>query len=293
MVWLVARDDIRNTTQMPLDLSSSNLAPAEQRVADVLAERPEAVIRGTLASVAREAGVSEPTVLRFCRTIGVNNFKELKIALAQRLAVGGAPPAVSQVEPRDSIRAATDKVFAMAIDALSRTQRSLPKPAIERAALAIVKARRVVIFGLGASAIVAADAQHKLFRLGIAAAAYSDPHLQAMSAATLGPEDVTLAISLTGQARDVIETVDVGRQGGATVIAVTRSASALASMSHIVLPIDIEEPAEIWTPMTSRLAHLAAIDSLVVGVALLAPPSSQECLKRMQAALAARRVADN
>jgi RpiR family carbohydrate utilization transcriptional regulator len=271
------------------------LAPAERRVGAIMSKQPDRIIRGTLASVARDAGVSEPTVLRFCRTIGVGSFKDLKIELAQSVAVGDGGPGAQATTARpvresDSIHSAADKVFVMAIDALSRTQRGLPKPAIERAAMAVVKARRVVIFGLGASAIVAADAQHKLFRLGIAAAAYSDPHLQAMSAATLGPDDVVLAISQTGQARDVIETAGVGLQGGATIIGVTRTGSPLAAMAHILLPVDIDEPAQIWTPMTSRLAHLAAIDAVVVGVALLSPPSSQECLKRMQAALTARRV---
>lgn len=270
------------------------LAPAERRVAAVMAERPDRIIRGTLASVAREAGVSEPTVLRFCRTIGVGGFKDLKIELAQSLAAGtvlpGGGAADRRIHQDESVQTAMDKVFAQAIDALVRTRQALAKPVIERAALAIVKARRVVIFGLGASAIVAADAQHKLFRLGAAAAAYSDPHLQAMSAATLGPDDVVLAISQTGTARDVIETTGVGVQAGATVIAVTRRDSPLAAMAHIVLPVDIVEPEQVWTPMISRLAHMVTIDALVVGVALLAPPSSQEGLRRMQRALAARRV---
>jgi RpiR family carbohydrate utilization transcriptional regulator len=259
-----------------------------------MAEHPDRIIRGTLASVAREAGVSEPTVLRFCRTIGVGSFKDLKIELAQSLAAGNGAltgaVAPRQIRPDDSAQSAMDKVFAQAIDALARTQQALPKPTVERAAMAIVKARRVVVFGLGASAIVAADAQHKLFRLGIAAAAYSDPHLQAMSAATLGPDDVVLAISQTGAARDVIETTGIAQQGGVTVIAVTRTGAPLASIAHILLPIDIIEPEQIWTPMISRLAHLTTIDALVVGVALLAPPSSQEGLRRMQRALAARRV---
>ena len=275
-------------------LSPEQLAPAERRVAVVMAEHPDRIIRGTLASVAREAGVSEPTVLRFCRTIGVGSFKDLKIELAQRLAAGNGALtgaiAPRQIQANDSIQSAMDKVFAQAIDALARTQQALPKPRVERAAMAIVKARRVVIFGLGASAIVAADAQHKLFRLGIAAAAYSDPHLQAMSAATLGPDDVALAISQTGTARDVIETTSIAQQGGVTVVAVTRTGAPLAAIAHILLPVDIIEPEQIWTPMISRLAHLTTIDALVVGVALLAPPSSQEGLRRMQSALAARRV---
>ena len=270
------------------------LAPAERRVAAVMAEHPDRIIRGTLASVAREAGVSEPTVLRFCRTIGVGSFKDLKIELAQSLAAGNGALTGAvmprQIHPDDSVQSAMDKVFALAIDALARTQQALSKPTVERAAMAIMKARRVVIFGLGASAIVAAEAQHKLFRLGIAAAAYSDPHLQAMSAATLGPDDVVLAISQTGTARDVIETTSVAQQGGVTVIAVTRTGAPLAAIAHILLPVDIIEPEQIWTPMISRLAHLTTIDALVVGVALLAPPSSQEGLRRMQRALAARRV---
>lgn len=275
-------------------LSPDQLAPAERRVAAVMAEHPDRIIRGTLASVAREAGVSEPTVLRFCRTIGVGSFKDLKIELAQSLAAGNGALTGAvmprQIHPDDSVQSAMDKVFALAIDALARTQQALSKPTVERAAMAIVKARRVVIFGLGASAIVAAEAQHKLFRLGVAVAAYSDPHLQAMSAATLGPDDVVLAISQTGTARDVIETTGVAQQGGVTVIAVTRTGSPLAAIAHILLPVDIIEPEQIWTPMISRMVHLTTIDALVVGVALLAPPSSQEGLRRMQRALAARRV---
>jgi RpiR family carbohydrate utilization transcriptional regulator len=270
------------------------LAPAERRVAAVMARHPDRVIRGTLASLAREASVSEPTVLRFCRTIGVGNFKNLKIELAQCLAAGtgalSGTVALPEIQPDDSAQSAIDKVFAQAIDALARMQQALSRLAVERAAMALVKARRVVIFGLGASAIVAADAQHKLFRLGIAAAAYSDPHLQAMSAATLGPDDVVLAISQTGTARDVIETTTVAQQGGVTVIAVTRTDAPLAAIAHILLAVDIVEPEQMWTPMISRLAHLATIDALVVAVALLTPPSSQEGLRRMQHALAARRV---
>lgn len=268
--------------------------PAERRVAAVVSQKPELVMRGTLLSVAREADVSEPTVLRFCRSLGFHSFNDLKIELARN---GSGRPAETQelaqpkrIERDDTVASAADKVFSAAIDALVRVRRTLPREAIERSALAVVKARRVVIFGLGTSAIVAADAQHKLFRLAVAAAAYSDPHLQAMSAATLGPEDVVLAISQTGEPRDLIETTSVAVQGGATVIAVTRSGSPLASLAHVLMPIDIEEPVEIWNPMLSRLAHLAAIDALVVGVALLAPPSSSECLKRMQTALKARRI---
>jgi RpiR family transcriptional regulator, carbohydrate utilization regulator len=277
-----------------LPLALDTLRPAERKVAEVVLRQPERVMRGTLLSVAREAEVSEPTVLRFCRSFGFNSFNDLKLDLAHQLArrdPGPAPPMLpARVYAQDSVAAATDKVFQTAIEALTRTAQVLPRAAIERAAFAVVKARRVVIFGFGASAIVAADAQHKLFLLAVAAAAYSDAHLQAMAAATLGPEDVVIAVSQTGQPRDLIETASVALQGGATLIAISRTGSPLAGIATILIPVDIEEALEIWTPMVSRLAHLTVIDALVVGVALLAPPSSAECLKRMRAAVGARRL---
>ncbi len=274
--------------------SMPSLRPSERKVAAVVLSSPERVMRGTLRSVAHDAEVSEPTVLRFCRSLGFQSFNDLKLDLAHTLARADIQPvqptAPARVQPQDSIPAATDKVFRTAIDALARTAQDLPHAAIERAALAVVKARRVVIFGFGASAIVAADTQHRLFRLAVAAVAYSDAHLQAMAAATLGPEDVVLAVSQTGRARDLIETASVALQGGATLIAVTRTGSPLARIATILIPVDIEEALEIWTPMVSRLAHLTVIDALVVGVALLAPPSSAEFLKRMRAAVYARRI---
>lgn len=269
----------------------SSLRPAERKVAAVVIANPEFVMRGTLLEVARQAEVSEPTVLRFCRALGFHGFNDLRLDLARRGA--GNPPSATpprRIHAHDSIAAATETVFHNTIDTLQRLARSLPRPQLERAAMAIVKARRVLIFGFGASAIVAADAQHKLFRLGVSAVAYSDGHLQAMAAAMLGPEDVMLAISQLGEPRDLLETTSVGLQGGATLVAVTRSGSSLAKVATLLIPVDVEEEIEPWTPMVSRIAQLAAIDALVVGVALLAPPASAELLKRMRAAIDARRI---
>jgi len=111
-----------------------------------------------------------------------------------------------------------------------------------------------------------------------------------MSAASIGPDDVVVAISQTGEPRDLFETTSVAVESGATIIALTRSGSPLASLASIFIPMDLEEPIEMWNPIVSRLAHLVMIDALVVGVALLAPPSSEKTLKRIQHALQARRI---
>jgi RpiR family carbohydrate utilization transcriptional regulator len=271
----------------------TDMRPAERLVAEYVLSNVDAVIHGTLATIASASDVSEPTVLRFCRSAGFKSFGDFKIKLIRSAAmVDNQPPLEKPVRIArdDTVASATNKVFAAAVNALVQAGSQIQHTEIERAARAILRARRVVIFGLGTSAIIAADAQHKLFRLGVAAANYSDPHLQAMSAATLGPDDVVLAISQTGEPRDLFETTSVAAQSGVTVITLTRSGSPLASLAHIIINIDLNEPIELWNPIVSRLAHLVIIDALVVAVALLAPPSSERTLERMQEALWARRI---
>jgi len=270
-----------------------DMSPAERLVGECVLRDVDSAIHGTLATIAATAGVSEPTVLRFCRSIGYKSFNDFKIQLVRSIASAEGQGAIAKpvrIARDDTVGSAAEKVFAASIRALTRTAETLPDAEIERAARAIVRARRVVIFGLGTSAIIAADAQHKLFRLGVAASHYSDPHLQAMSAATIGSDDVVLAISQTGEPRDLFETTSVAVESGATVIALTRSGSPLAGLASIFIPMDLDEPIEMWNPIVSRLAHLVMIDALVVGVALLAPPSSEQTLKRMQHALQARRI---
>jgi RpiR family carbohydrate utilization transcriptional regulator len=121
--------------------------------------------------------------------------------------------------------------------------------------------------------------------------AHGDPHMQAMAASTLGPEDVLIAISNSGATGELIETVRLAQENRATIIAITRPGSPLAEMASIILPIEISEPREIFTPMTVRIAHLTVIDALVVGVTLLSPPTIiEERLSRMDAAIQRRRI---
>jgi RpiR family carbohydrate utilization transcriptional regulator len=271
----------------------AHMRPAERLVAEYVLSNVDAVIHGTLATIANASGVSEPTVLRFCRSAGFKNFGEFKIKLIRSAAATDNQPAIEKpvrIARDDTVASATGKVFAASISALVDAGKQISQAEVERAARAILRARRVVIFGLGTSAIIAADAQHKLFRLGVAAASYSDPHLQAMSAATLGPDDVLLAISQTGEPRDLFETTSVAVESGVTVIALTRSGSPLAALAQILIGIDLNEPIELWNPIVSRLAHLVTVDALVVAVALLAPPSSTHTLERMQNALRDRRI---
>lgn len=270
---------------------SGSLTAANARIANFVLSNPETTSQLSIAELAQRIGVSEPTVIRFCRKMGYTGFRELRQDLIGSIRQQSVLPEVPAITSTDTVEQAADKVFALTVQALGQVRKSLPMEAIRHAAVAVLKARWVHIFGFGASATVAADAQHKLYRLAAMVVAYGDPHMQAMAASTFGPEDVLIAISNTGATGELIESVRLAQENKATIIAITRQHSLLADMASIVLPIDISEPREIFTPMTVRLAQLTVIDALVVGVSLLSPPTIiEERLSRMDAAIRRRRV---
>jgi RpiR family carbohydrate utilization transcriptional regulator len=152
------------------------------------------------------------------------------------------------------------------------------------------QAQRVEFYGFGASGAVAADAQHKFFRLLLTAAAYSDPHMQAMSAVTLKPTDVAICISQSGRSKDLLITANLVRESGASLITLCPSQTPLAELSTVNLAIDVHEDTEIYTPLTSRIAHLVVIDVLAMGVAMARGPSLVNHLKSVKRSLRSLRL---
>jgi len=270
---------------------SQPLSAAHARIATFVLSRPGEAIRLTGAELARRAEVSEPTIHRFCRQLGCSGLQGFREAVLRELSAKGAPSSPRTIEATDTVEMAAEKSLEATIDALERLRRSLPLEAIRQAAVAILKARWVHVYGFGASATVAADAQHKLFRLAAMTVAYADAHMQAMAAATLGPEDVVIAISNSGATRELVETVQLARANGATIIALSRPGSPLAALASTLLPIEADERREIFTPMTGRMVQLAMIDALVVGVTLLSAPTVvSERFARMDEAIRRRRI---
>ena len=170
-----------------------------------------------------------------------------------------------------AIDPATDligSIFANHLRTLVRVRDGLDPENVGRAVDILAAAQRIEFFGVGASGVVAMDAQHKFFRLGLPTVAYTDPHMQLMSATTLRPGDAVVAVSHTGRTKDILESVITAKDAGAHVIAVTSPDSPLAVAASLTLPVAAAEDTDLYTPMMSRLAHLAVIDVLVTGIAL-------------------------
>jgi len=263
-----------------LHTTRTQLRKSERKVADYVVAHPEEVLHMRIVDLAQEARVSEPTVVRFCRAIGCNSFQIFKLELAQYLA-NNPPFEQFTLNAQDSARVYTFKVFDALLDTLKRVRDRIDTDAIERAVTELAKARRVEFYGFGASGAVAIDAQHKFFRLQVPSAAYSDPHIQAMSALSLGASDVVVAISQSGRTSALLEAMALAQQAGARVIGLAPTGTPITEQCDIAIHIDIEEDQDNYSPLPSRIAHMAVIDILAVGVARTKGPAIGEHLRKL------------
>lgn len=238
------------------------LSKSEASVAEYVAEHCDEVINLSVSALADCCGVSEPTVIRACRTLGFSGYQALKIALIQS---ANAPVSCSgeEVTADDNMDAAMRKVFAAANDAVTMTRESLDVSSLEKAAEALLKARRIYIFGVGGSAAVASDVQHKLLRLGLEAVAFADLNLQAFAAAYAGKDDVIFAISHSGSSKAVVDNTVLAKANGATVISLSSlGKSPLTEIADISLYTAANETRYRIVAISSRIAELTITDTL-------------------------------
>jgi RpiR family transcriptional regulator, carbohydrate utilization regulator len=274
------------------------LPPAEQRVAKLVLADARSFASLPIGELAERSNVSKPTVVRFCRSVGYDGLADFKLKLAGNMNEG-VPFVHRAVEEDDKPADVIVKVIDNTVSALLKYRRDAQDHAFDRAMSALVATgragRRIEFYGVGNSGIVAQDAQHKFFRLGVNAVACSDGHVQVMSATMLKAGDCLVVISNSGRSRDLIDAADIARRKGATVIVITASGSPLAQMAQtngqILLAADHPEDFDRYSPMVSRLLHLTIIDILTTGVALRLPQDLRPMLQEIKRNLRAKRYA--
>ena len=274
------------------------LPPAEQRVAKLLLADPRSFATLPVSELAARAHVSKPTVVRFCRSVGYDGLADFKLKLAGTVNEG-VPFVHRSVDEDDKPGDLIVKVIDNAVAAMLKYRNSATGHAFEQALAALTAAgqagKRIEFYGVGNSGIVAQDAQHKFFRLGVHATAVSDGHVQVMAATMLGAGDCAVVISNSGRSRDLIDAADIARRKGATVIVITASGSPLAQLAQgngqVLLAADHPEDYDRYSPMVSRLLHLTIIDILTTGVALRLGPSLRPMMQEIKRNLRAKRYA--
>ncbi len=260
------------------------LSKSERKVADTILSAPQEAIHKSIATLAAEAGVSEPTVNRFCRRLDTRGFPDFKLLLAQSLATG-TPWVNRNVDENDDVKAYSDKIFESAMASLDQVRNGLDISAVNRAVDWLSQAKKIAFFGLGSSSTVAHDAMNKFLRFNVPVFWSDDIVLQRMSCMNSGEGDVVVLFSHTGRTRHIVELARLAHENEAMVIAVTTANTPLAHEAGLALLLDVPEDTDVYIPMVSRLAQLTLLDVLATGFTLRRGAKFRDNLKRVKEAL--------
>jgi len=276
-----------------LQMMAEDGSRSDRRLALLVLSDLDSAGKGTISDIARRAGVSEPTVTRFCRNLGCEGVRDFKFHLAQAIAFGGA---YLQAEPlaRDAReQRVAGAVTGAAITAIERAAASLDMAAVIGVADRLAHAGRVLCLGSGGtSSMLAGELQNRLFRLGLSVVAQADGQLQRMYASVATPDTVVVAFSISGFARSVVEAVELARQYGAATVAITAPDSDLARAADTVIGFRAVEDDNIYKPSSSRFALLAILDMIATATAESRDGKVRETLRRIKQGLNVLKVGD-
>ncbi len=266
-----------------------NMGPAERRVADYILEHPDDILCMSISELSALCECGDATLVRFSRRLSLDGFGMLKIGLAGELrqisSIGG------DIKKDDSPYKIFDSRIHDITAALRNTETVLDKDKLDRAARCIMAADRIVIFGLGNSASVAKDAEHKFLRIGLCAQACTDNHMQAIIASHLKRGNVAIGISHSGISRDVVDALKLSKASGATTICITNFGKPpIVETSDIALFTKAEETQHSILAMSSRIAQLAILDSIYTYIVLNSDAKASREIFNTEFALQSKKI---
>jgi RpiR family transcriptional regulator, carbohydrate utilization regulator len=270
---------------------SATLAPAEAKVAQLALAQPNIFIQTAVVDIAAKAGVSQPTVVRFCRSMGASGLRDFKLRLAAALQIKSAGPHPS-VNPEDTMADLSVKVLDAGVQAIRAVGSTLDLKILEQVLRALKQARRVDFVGIGQSALVAQDAKQKFFRFGLHCEAYSDPALQVMSAAQLQAKDLLVLISASGRSPELFDAIKVARTAGAKILSIGAPGSPVDALADWALNARLVDDPDVHLPMLGRLQHLMIIDILAVAYSQRLGNAARNHQHMLKGVLADRRKDD-
>ncbi|WP_432723989.1 MurR/RpiR family transcriptional regulator [Jeongeupia wiesaeckerbachi] len=256
------------------------LSTTEQKVADAILADLGFAASASINELAERAGVSIATISRFAKVAGCDDVRDLKLRLAQAGAIGSRFLADHAGGEENVFY---NRICAEIEDALHQSLAHFSEAQFRAAAGLLDKARMICVAGFGgASTMLGDEVQYRLARLGYPVAAYHDPVLLRMLAATLSERDVLLLLSASGVTPELLEITDIARQYGAKTVVITVPDSPLAGRADVLLPFRTTETDFIYKPSASRYGMMLVIDVLATELALLHKSHSKEMLRRLK-----------
>jgi DNA-binding MurR/RpiR family transcriptional regulator len=265
------------------------LSRSDKKIAQFLLETPERFADASVKKVARMAGVSDATVVRFGKNLGCSGFKDLKLIVVQYLATKQALTDAGQTPMASQTGSYVEQIHLSAVAVLAQAAHNLRLEKLDAAAQVVSRARRVFIYGTGGSSgILATELHNRLFRLGITTTAFTNNYLQRMSASTLGADDAIIIISSTGRPRSLHESMELARHYGAKCVVITDEDSVLSMQADVCVHVELSQFGVAHNqPNPMRFAQLLAIDCLCYQIAVLLGDTARESLERVRASVAA------
>lgn len=261
-----------NTLEFEISKQYRKLRPSEKRVADYLLAYKGDINQLTITDLAEAVKVSQPTIIRFTKAIGLEGFKELKWMMLQEVVKNKVsdrdvhPLNHFNISEEDELIHIPSKVVAVTMKSMQDILKSISVPAYTEAVSAIVRARNVFVFGVENSKSTVNDLVTKLLYLGIHCISYDDCYLQSICASHLTPEDVAIGISYSGYSKDTIEVMKIAEKSGATTIALTNCEhSAINQFAQIVLSIT-QEQYMYGDAIFSRTSQIVMVDMIYSGI---------------------------
>jgi DNA-binding MurR/RpiR family transcriptional regulator len=261
-------------------VAQPTMARSAQRIAQFILERPDEIVGMSVTELSEATGVSEGSVINFCRSIGLSGFQQMKLSLAQEI-VQPVHFIHEDLDRADDMDTVCRKVFHSGIQALRDTLSVLDPDALARAVEAVRAAKRVEIYGIGSSAPIAEDTQYRMLRIGLDVRAVTDSHVQAISASRCHPDVAVITISHTGATLETVAATRLAKEAGATTIVITNfSRSPIQAFADVVLFTMARETRFRTEAMTSRIAQLCVVDALIAALALADYDNATDVLKK-------------
>lgn len=248
----------------------NSFTPSEKKIAKYILENPQEAMKLSVAEMAKKSKTSEASVIRFCKTLGLAGYQDLKLGISMSIVKKSKGKRIIHeiINVDDTPSIIMEKMALGSIQAIEETKQILNLDNLEKAIKAIDNAERVYFFGAGASSIVALDAQYKFTRINIPSFMYFDNHIELTSVVHLTDKDVAVGISHSGRTKETIDILNIAKERNATTIAITQyGKNPIEEAANIVLHTANVENNFRSGAMASRIAQLYVIDSLFIGVA--------------------------
>lgn len=243
------------------------LSPSERKVADYIMQNPAEMITLSVAQLAARSGSSQAAIIRMCKSLGIGSYQELKLKVAGDLR-DMESTGYQDIKPGETIAGIIQTVSNNNIQSIRDTVNILDANMVEQAVLALDRAKRIFFFGVGASNLIAIDAQQKFLRINKTSMSFSDIHVQLTTAVTMTEEDVAVGISYSGETKEVIRALSIAKEQGCRTISITKyGENTLSKRADIPLYTSSTDYPIRSGAMASRITQLNLVDILYLGVA--------------------------